>query len=263
MISGDASNANFASTLVAESPFVKARECDQGFYKRHDSDLLWKVLRLAWENGSLKGSDWPMIRQSIEIKIDAPEVASRDKEKQAGTDEILQRMGVKSRRTIAAEHDLDLDEELRNMADDGDPTPMPENEEQQMEQQVMESLIEAGCGTGDGGFQSGNDCSQSSGKSKTSKAKKKTAAQRKAASIKAGILNKKGKLTPKGIRHIKRKLKGKVSPEKIDTIIQRSGLLEDIEEDTLLSSADQGAIVGAMESVTTLEEARQILREYP
>lgn len=31
----------------------------------------------------------------------------------------------------------------------------------------------------------------------------------------------------------------------------------------LLSPADQGAIVGAMESVTTLEEARAILREYP
>lgn len=34
-------------------------------------------------------------------------------------------------------------------------------------------------------------------------------------------------------------------------------------ESTPLSPADQGAIIGAMESVTTLEEARQILREYP
>ncbi len=122
IISGDASNANFASTLVAESPFVKARECDQGFYKRHDMQLMWKVLRLAWEIGILKG-DWQQIRQSIEIKIDAPEVASRDKLKQAQTDEIEQRMGTLSRRTIAAERGRDFDEELRNMADDEDPTP--------------------------------------------------------------------------------------------------------------------------------------------
>ncbi len=158
IISGDASNANFASTLVAESPFVKARECDQGFYKRHDLKLMWKVLRLAWEIGILKGPDWSLIEQSIEIKVDAPEVASRDKLKQAQTDEIEQRMGTLSRRTIAAERGRDFDEELRNMADDEDPTP--------------------------------------------------------------------GEVTP-------------------------------------LSPVDQGAIVGAMESVATLEEARAILREYP
>jgi len=157
IISGDASNANFASTLVAESPFVKARECDQQFYKRHDMELLWKVLRLSWEIGVLKGPDWSQIRRSIEIKIDAPEVASRDKLKQAQVDEILQRLG-KSLRTIHAEHDLDFDEEKRNREEDGDPTP--------------------------------------------------------------------GEVTP-------------------------------------LSPVDQGAIVGAMESVTTLEEARQILRNYP
>lgn len=162
IISGDASNANFASTLVAESPFVKARECDQGFYKRHDSELLWKVLRLAWENDALSGTTWQQVRKSIDIKIDAPEVASRDKQKQAGTDEVLQRMGVKSRRTIAAEHDLDLDEELQNMEDDGDPTP-GEGETQPLTEAYRFpglSLTEAGCGTGAGGFQGSNKCAK-------------------------------------------------------------------------------------------------------
>jgi len=162
IISGDASNANFASTLVAESPFVKARECDQAFYKRGDSELLWKVLRLAWDNGRLKG-DWQQIEQSIEVKIDAPEVASRDKQKQASTDEILQRMGVKSRRTIAAEHGLDLGEELRNMEEDGDPQP-GEGESQPLSEAARFlglSLTEAsGCGTGTGGFGSGNTCAK-------------------------------------------------------------------------------------------------------
>ncbi|MDO8631469.1 MAG: phage portal protein, partial [Phycisphaerales bacterium] len=41
LISGDASNANYSSTMVAESPFVKAREADQAFYRRHFLSIVW------------------------------------------------------------------------------------------------------------------------------------------------------------------------------------------------------------------------------
>jgi hypothetical protein len=144
IISGDASNSNFASTLMAESPFVKARECDQQFYKRQDSELFWKVLRIAWEMGLLGGSTWQQVRASIELKIDAPEVASRDKQKQASTDQVLQQMGVKSRRTIANEHDLDFDDELQNIADDGDPVPSSgEGEQPQQAGMFPESMTES------------------------------------------------------------------------------------------------------------------------
>ena len=114
LISADASNANYASALVAESPFVKARESDQQFYKRHFRSLLWKVLRLAWEAGrfSRLGISWDTLRTQVEIKIDAPAVATRDSLKLAQTQAVQIGLGILSRRTAAAQAGLDYDAEV-------------------------------------------------------------------------------------------------------------------------------------------------------
>lgn len=84
MISGDASNANFASTLVAESPFVKAREGDQGQYVKHFKTILWRAVRIAYLYGRLKqfGLSWPELIRRIELLITPPPVATRDKMQQ-------------------------------------------------------------------------------------------------------------------------------------------------------------------------------------
>lgn len=118
MISGDASNANYASTLVAVSPFVKAREHDQTFYKIHFREFLWKALRLAHDRGLFKdiGLRLSEMRSLLEIHIDAPIVDSRDKQQEATINQIYNQMGIKSRRTIASELDLDYDEELERIA---------------------------------------------------------------------------------------------------------------------------------------------------
>lgn len=123
IISGDASNANFASTLVAESPFVKARENDQEFYRRAFMSLMWKAIRLAFESGrlSVHGLSLREIYKVVTIKIDAPEVASRDKQAQAATNQILNTAGVLSRRTWAAQTDLDYEEEQANIASEPSP----------------------------------------------------------------------------------------------------------------------------------------------
>ncbi|MFG0239843.1 MAG: hypothetical protein ACF8CY_02140 [Gimesia chilikensis] len=125
MISGDASNANFASTLVAESPFVKARERDQRFYKVKFSSLLWKVVRIAWEHGLFDrwGISFRRLQALCEIHVDAPEVASRDKQQQALTSEVYHRMGIVSPRTIAHEAGYDYDEEQQNKQEDGPAMP--------------------------------------------------------------------------------------------------------------------------------------------
>src|SRR4029077_11167268 len=89
LISSDASNANYASSLVAESPFVKAREADQQFYRRHFGSLLWKVIRLSWEAGRFArlGVSWETLEALVDLKIDAPAVATRDALKLAQTHE--------------------------------------------------------------------------------------------------------------------------------------------------------------------------------
>ncbi len=114
LISSDASNANYASSLVAESPFVKAREADQQFYKRHFGSLLWKVVRLAWEAGRFArfGVSWETLESLTEIKIDAPTVATRDALQMARTQEVQIGLGILSRPTAAAQAGLDYDAEV-------------------------------------------------------------------------------------------------------------------------------------------------------
>lgn len=118
LISGDASNANYASTLVAESPFVKASEADQQFYRRHWNELIWKVLFLAWRAGRFGRLQlsWPRLQELIDVKVDAPSVATRDPLQLVRTQESQVRLGILSRATAAAQAGLDYDAELRQGA---------------------------------------------------------------------------------------------------------------------------------------------------
>jgi hypothetical protein len=151
-MSGDASNANYSSTLVAESPFVKAREADQRFYSVHYERLAWKALYIYHELGAFGRVTWEQIRQSVRIKIDVPEVASRDPLAQAQWNELLHRNRIKSKRTWAAELGLDLDEELREMQSE------PQVEPQAASPFGESVVFEQDCGTGAGGFKGGNTC---------------------------------------------------------------------------------------------------------
>lgn len=113
MASGDASNANFASTLVAESPFVKARESDQQFYVRGCYCLLWKVLKIGYRLGKFdrSGLTWEQIEGLIDITVTPPEVATRDKLKLVQQLQAEVQLGTVSRRTAAEELGRDFDEE--------------------------------------------------------------------------------------------------------------------------------------------------------
>lgn len=106
MISGDASNANFASTVVSESPFVKARERDQSFYSRAFSEVYWKALRIAFDAGYFSRfgiNRFSDLRGMVTIRIDAPDVASRDRLQQAQVLQMELQAGVIDRETWAAE----------------------------------------------------------------------------------------------------------------------------------------------------------------
>lgn len=113
MISGDASNANYASTLVAESPFVKAREADQQFYGRSIRSLVWKAVRLAKEIGLLKTTlPFSVVRELVEITVNWPSVATRNPTELVARLKSEVEMGVTSLRTAATELDRDYDEEI-------------------------------------------------------------------------------------------------------------------------------------------------------
>lgn len=125
MISGDASNANYSSTLVAESPFVKAREADQTFFARVFADLLWKVLRYEHDRGVLSAMPWPEIEAALDITVQKPSVASRNAREQADIAAIHLNAGILSKRTAARQAGLDWEEEQANRAEEQAPAAPP------------------------------------------------------------------------------------------------------------------------------------------
>jgi len=121
MISGDASNANYASTMVAESPFTKAREADQRFYAGRFRNLIWKMLRIAYQIGRFDrfGATWDQIQDMVEVHVTCPEVASRNKAENATVAQLQIASGILSKRTAAAQAGLNYDDEQRNISEEG------------------------------------------------------------------------------------------------------------------------------------------------
>lgn len=127
MISGDASNGNYASTLVAESPFTQGRKADQRSTAASFRNLSLKALALMHEAGRFHrfGLTWSELRRAVEVKVTPPEIESRDRTKDAAANEIEHRAGVLSARTWAERAGLDYDAEVAAGAKLQQPTSGP------------------------------------------------------------------------------------------------------------------------------------------
>jgi hypothetical protein len=115
LVSGDASNANYASSLVSESPFIKYCEHEQAFYASHFERLIWKALKMYHEMGAFGNLSWQVICSCLEVTAEYSSPATRDKQQQADVDGKLNDLGIKSKRSIAADFDLDYDEEKQHI----------------------------------------------------------------------------------------------------------------------------------------------------
>jgi hypothetical protein len=123
MISGDASNANYASTMIAESPFVKAREADQRFFVSRFRRIFRKVLAIAAHAGRFEQfgiNDVDRLLWFVELQIVPPTVATRDELATAQAAAVYKQLGVLSNRTIAAKAGEDYETERKHMEEDGD-----------------------------------------------------------------------------------------------------------------------------------------------
>ena len=121
MLSADASNANYASTLVAESPFVKAMQRLQDWLARllgrnryggHRRSLVWRQLACAVESGLLPAD----VFRLVDVQVTGPSLVVRDVAKEAQVDKIQHELRIKSRTTIQLEQGLDPDVERANFA---------------------------------------------------------------------------------------------------------------------------------------------------
>jgi hypothetical protein len=127
MLSSDASNANYSSTMVAEGPAVKFFERCQWDMIEEDIELLDVVLRNAESAGKISSG----ILDRVEIVAQPPNVRTQDRLAEAQADEILNRIGAISAQTVAERHDVDWNIEKQRIAKErkeaaeSAPTPIP------------------------------------------------------------------------------------------------------------------------------------------
>lgn len=118
LMSGDASNNNYSSALIAEAPARRTFERWQGIIGRSlaesrfqpNRSLAWEQLYLAADHGI-----FPMeILKNIRVTSEAFSLQSREHQKEAEMNSIYFNMGVKSIQTIRSELGLDNDTEASN-----------------------------------------------------------------------------------------------------------------------------------------------------
>jgi hypothetical protein len=111
MFTSDASNANYASTLVAEGPAVKMFERLQAGMIEHDRAVMWLVVENAIAAGKLP----PEVRSIIQLQITPPSLHVRDQLQQAQVDRIAFSHGVLSPQTWSQHLGLDYAQEQKNL----------------------------------------------------------------------------------------------------------------------------------------------------
>lgn len=110
-MTGDSSNANFASALVSESPFVRRCEMEQEFYRVRFLKVIKRAIRLAVENKKLPAN----VLSLIEINTEAPSIAVRDRYKEAQVFEIESRNNITSPQTWGITVGRDPEQEAKNI----------------------------------------------------------------------------------------------------------------------------------------------------
>lgn len=116
MISGDASNANYASTLVAESPFIQQIKCEQTRHARKEKELLWKAIDMVAKCGRFGGMTAQELYAIVEIKVEPPSPESRDPVKQEEVYDAQQAAGILSAKSRATKSGLDYEQEVTDGA---------------------------------------------------------------------------------------------------------------------------------------------------
>ena len=109
MLTSDASNANYASTMIAEGPAVRMFERLQHEIIGEDRQLFKAVIHEAMLQGLLPEGTC----HRVSIHVIPPMLAARDRLNEAKADAILYNLGVISKETLAMRYGLDPQQEER------------------------------------------------------------------------------------------------------------------------------------------------------
>lgn len=116
MVSSDASNANYSSTLVAGAPFVNNVKHEQRRLAKAEEELLWKAISMAAECGRFGGVTAQQLYQCCEVKVEFESPETVDQAQQEQVFDSQQAAGVLSAKTRASKSGLDYEQELANGA---------------------------------------------------------------------------------------------------------------------------------------------------
>ena len=119
MLSGDASNANYSSTMVAEGPAVKTFEALQADLIEADLEVMERALVVAAAAGRITGASSDDILDLVSVTAEPPLIKSENRLQEAQADQILLASGVLSRATFAARHGLVYADEKERMGEEG------------------------------------------------------------------------------------------------------------------------------------------------
>src|SRR5262249_8455411 len=112
MFTSDASNANYASTMVAEGPAMRMFSRAQASLVADDLVVMRRVVRGAITAGRLPAD----VLDVIEIQVGPPTLAVRDPLQEAEAFRIEFESGVLSPQTWSQRLGLDYDQEQANLA---------------------------------------------------------------------------------------------------------------------------------------------------
>ncbi|MDO4587372.1 MAG: phage portal protein [Planctomycetia bacterium] len=107
MLTSDASNANYSSTMIAEGPAVRMFERIQEDMIHDDIDLLQEVVKNAAITNRLPKD----VLKCVKIQAVPPTLAVRDRYKETKADEILLKHGIISPQTMALRYGLNPEKE--------------------------------------------------------------------------------------------------------------------------------------------------------
>ncbi len=112
MLTSDASNANYASTMVAEGPAMRMFSRLQADLVNDDLEVMWRVVRAVVDAGGLP----PAALCDIEIQVSPPSLEMRDQKQEAEVHQIEYQNGILSPQTWCRRRGLDYDQEQMNLA---------------------------------------------------------------------------------------------------------------------------------------------------
>ena len=112
MFSSDASNASYASTLVAEGPAMKMFERLQANLAHDDCEVMWRVIENAARAGKLPAN----VRRLVDLQITPPSLQLRDQLRACQVERIAFEKKVLSPQTWSLRLGLDYDQEQKNLA---------------------------------------------------------------------------------------------------------------------------------------------------